>query len=476
MSQKNLLFVFADQWRRMAMGFAGQDPVLTPNMDAFAARSMYCTDATSSFPLCSPHRASLLTGRWPQKTGMFTNCKPGLSVRLRDDEVCVAEVMKEHGYQTAYIGKWHLDEPEINHSPAPESGARDWDAYTPPGVRRHGFDYWYAYNTCDTHLTPHYWTDSPEPIRINQWSPEHETDVAISYLKDHAADSAPFALFVSWNPPHSPYHFVPEKYRALYSDLKFPVRGNVDAQHLHYHTPEPGNMSEQDLRDATRDYFAAVSGLDDQFGRLLGALEELGLSDDTIVVLTADHGDMMGSHGLMAKHVWYEESIGIPLVVGGAGIPAGRCGKVIGSADVAPTLLGLLDLPVPDTMEGESAAGEILTGASCEDSFTYLYACPGGLNLLKPLKEAGIDPCSVGWRGIRSRRYTYIVDAGYAPDSPLRRLLYDLETDPMQKKPTLLRYAGENLEAAKMETLLAEWLLREEDPFLPRLEREGRVE
>ena len=106
MSCKNLLFVFADQWRRMAMGCAGQDPVLTPRMDAFASKSMYCTDATSSFPLCSPHRASLFTGRWPQSTGMFTNCKPGLSVRLRDEEVCIGEVMKENGYRTAYIGKW----------------------------------------------------------------------------------------------------------------------------------------------------------------------------------------------------------------------------------------------------------------------------------------------------------------------------------------------------------------------------------
>ena len=475
MSCKNLLFVFADQWRRMAMGCAGQDPVLTPRMDAFASKSMYCTDATSSFPLCSPHRASLFTGRWPQSTGMFTNCKPGLSVRLRDEEVCVGEVMKENGYRTAYIGKWHLDEPEINHSPEPLSGARDWDAYTPPGVRRHGFDYWYAYNTCDTHLTPHYWIDSPEPIRVEQWSPEHETDVAIRYLKDAAEKEQPFALFLSWNPPHSPYHYVPEQYRQLYKDLKFPVRENVDAEHLHYHTPEASKMTEEDLQQATRDYFAAVSGLDEQFGRLLDSLKELGLDENTIVVLTADHGDMMGSHGLMAKHVWYEESIGIPMVVGGAGIPQGTCGKVIGSADVAPTLLELLDLPVPDTMEGRSAAKELLTGAACEDSFTYLYACPGGLALLEPLQKAGIDPKSMGWRGIRSKRYTYIVDAGYAPDSPMQRLLYDLQQDPMQQAPQKLRRAAECPEAEVLEGYLAEWLEREHDPFLPKLNKESSV-
>lgn len=234
-------------------------------------------------------------------------------------------------------------------------------------------------------------------------------------------------------------------------------------------------MTEEDLRQATRDYFAAVSGLDEQFGRLLDSLKELGLDENTIVVLTADHGDMMGSHGLMAKHVWYEESIGIPMVVGGAGIPQGTCGKVIGSADVAPTLLDLLDLPIPNTMEGQSAAKELLTGAACEDSFTYLYACPGGLALLEPLQQAGIDPKSMGWRGIRSKRYTYIVDAGYTPDSPMQRLLYDLQQDPMQKEPKKLRRAEDCPEAEALERYLSEWLEREQDPFLPKLNKESSV-
>ena len=116
---------------------------------------------------------------------------------------------------------------------------------------------------------------------MEQWSPEHETDVAIRYLEGAAGRKEPFALFVSWNPPHSPYHYVPEKYRQLYKDLQFPVRGNVDAARLHYHTPEASKMTEEDLREATRDYFAAVSGLDEQFGRLLRRVESTlaGLAD-----------------------------------------------------------------------------------------------------------------------------------------------------------------------------------------------------
>ena len=109
--KKNLLFVFADQWRADAMGFAHADPVITPNMDAFCADATYCDHAFSTFPVCTAHRASLITGRYPLSMGIFTNCKTGLSMRLEDDEIGVGQMLKQAGYETAYIGKGHLDEP-----------------------------------------------------------------------------------------------------------------------------------------------------------------------------------------------------------------------------------------------------------------------------------------------------------------------------------------------------------------------------
>ncbi|MDD3430216.1 MAG: sulfatase [Oscillospiraceae bacterium] len=469
MNQPNLLFVFADQWRRMAMGCAQQDAVLTPNMDSFAAQSIYCTNAISTFPLCSPHRACLFTGRWPHANGVFTNCKPGLSVRMQDSEICIGQVLKENGYQTGYIGKWHLDEPEINHQEAPASGARNWDAYTPPGVRRHGFDFWHSYGACDEHLTPHYWNDTEEKVEIDKWSPEHETDVAIDYLQN-CDKTKPFSLFVSWNPPHSPYNQVPSRYLDLYRDKELPLRANVDYHNIHHHTTETANLNTpEELMQVTREYFAAVSGLDDQFARLLKTLEEQGLRENTIVVLTADHGDMMGSHALMAKHVWYEESVGIPFVIGGAGLQAGVCNTTIGSADVAPTLLSLLQLPIPPQMQGIDRAAEIKAHTVQDDSFTYLYATPGGPGLLGPLKQAGIDPRSIGWRGIRSPRYTYIADAGYTPQSKLRRLLYDLQEDPYQLNPQEITDLAQNAVAKKMEQQLQKWLLQQQDDFRFRL-------
>src|SRR5690625_4268409 len=196
--QPNILYVFADQWRRQAVGYAEEDPVVTPNIDRFAKESMVFSQAVTCTPLCSPHRASLLTGKYPLSTGVYTNCKVGADVMLREEETCMSDVLKQAGYQTGYIGKWHLDLPEKNHTDNPESGAEGWDAYTPPGPKRHGFDYWYSYGAWDSHLAPHYWQDSPEKIQVDQWSVEHETDRAIAFIQNRKKEQ-PFALFVSWS-------------------------------------------------------------------------------------------------------------------------------------------------------------------------------------------------------------------------------------------------------------------------------------
>lgn len=463
----NLIYVFADQWRRAAMGCAQQDPVLTPNMDAFAEEGVRCTACTSTFPLCSPHRACLLTGRYPQSNGFFTNCKNGLPLRLRDEEYCLGDILKDNGYQTAYIGKYHLDEPEVNHCEEPVSGARDWDAFTPPGVRRHGFDYWYSYGTYDVHLHPHYWKDTPEMIEPDQWSPEHETDVAIEWLKN-VDKTKPFAAVISWNPPHSPYDQVPERYLSLYP--KTPkMRGNVRSDGDVYDFAGP--QIKVDVSEATRQYFAAVSGLDDQFGRLLKAIKKLGLEDDTVVVLSADHGDMMGSHGLMAKNVWYEESIGIPFLVRGPGIKPGLCGSVIGSQDQLPTLLSLIGLDTPNTVEGVDCAQDILTHAADESKSTFLYSAPGSIALGKEFAAAGEDPKAYGWRGIRTAHHTYVIHAGYHPGGCPVRYLYDLDNDPLQMEPIKIGAKGENVLADELEQRIAQWLCSMKDPFCKHLSK-----
>jgi len=137
-NKPNLLYVFADQWRRSAIGFNKQEPVQTPTMDEFAKNGVVFDHAVSCTPLCSPARASLLTGKYSLSTSVYTNCKLEADHMLQPDEICIGDILKSSGYETGYVGKWHLDLPEQNVSTEPVSGARHWDAYTPPGAKRHG--------------------------------------------------------------------------------------------------------------------------------------------------------------------------------------------------------------------------------------------------------------------------------------------------------------------------------------------------
>ena len=153
-------------------------------------------------------------------------------------------------------------------------------------------------------LDPHYWQDTPEQIKPGKWSPEFETDKALEYMENHKDDENPFALFVSWNPPHLPYELVPDEYYEKFKDADVCWRPNV-----------PKEMRTPEMETKARQYFAAVYGLDLQFGRIYEYLRENGLEENTILVLSADHGEMMGSHSKMSKNNWYEESIHIPLMI-----------------------------------------------------------------------------------------------------------------------------------------------------------------
>lgn len=459
--------MFADQWRKSSIGISHDDPVITPHMDAFAREGVTCTQAQSACPLCSPARASLISGLYPLHTGVFTNCKNGSDIRLRDEDTCIGDVLKGAGYQTGYIGKWHLDEPELNHDAHPLSGATAWDAYTPPGPRRHGFDFWYAYNACDKHCCPHYWSDSPKPDEVVEWSPIHETDVALSYLEKRDRGK-PFALYLSWNPPHSPYDTAPLKYKEQYKDLDY-LRGNVDTatlQHVMHHTFEPFPCTEESAKQLTRDYFAAITGLDDQFGRLVAYLKNAGLFDDTIIVLTADHGDMLLSHGLIGKHVWYEESVGIPFVIGGGGLGSGETGTVFSSQDVPVTLAHLLSVPVPATWEGKDIADDILHLHTTQDSYSFMVACPGRDVFIKEFRERGKDITAFGWRAIRDRRYTFVLDVGYRTIPELHYYLYDNDADPLQLKPLVDASAISSVEGKRLCHLLVSWLEAQGDGIL----------
>lgn len=459
----NLLFVFADQFRKQAVGFMNEDPVITSNFDKFAEEGMAFTNAVSSVPICTPFRAMLMTGRYPLTTGMVSNCMPGTDLEMKEDEVCFGDILKANGYSTGYIGKWHLEIPSLNKAKNPPDGAKDsWDGWTPPGARRHGFDFWYAYNSNSMHFEPNYWKEGPQRIDVRQWSVEHETDVAIDFIRNRPKDR-PFALFMSWNPPHNPY-VAPEKYKSRYKGKKLTDRPNVKVSKKYEKSHMP--------------YCAAVSSCDDSFGRLLRELDELGLADNTIVVFTSDHGEMMGSHGRFAKSVWYDESIGIPFMIRWPGkIAPRRADFPFAVYDFMPTLLGLMRLPIPDTVEAADYS-DLLLGKSDKEptsAFIASYGNPGRLLAVgqepsqwalaaEEIRKKGIDWRTVGYRGLRTRRYTYVVNRGREGKNQVR-LLYDNEKDPYQLNPIEAVRADENPMMTRLDEELRKWLDRMNDPF-----------
>jgi arylsulfatase A-like enzyme len=453
MNNKNLVYIFADQWRKMAVGIEGQDKVITPNMDKFATESKIFDNAISTYPLCSPHRAALMTGKYPYSCGMWTNCKIGLdeTVMLKPQEETIGKTLKRNGYETAYIGKWHLDASELNFNKKPESGAINWDAYTPEGERRQGFDYWFSYGAMDKHLNPHYWKDTPAKIEPGKWSPEVETDVALDYL-DNRDKSKPFCMFVSWNPPHPPYDKVPKKYVDMYDDI--PLRVNV---------PEEMRQDKKYLR-TIKEYFAAVTGLDENFKRILDYLKNNNLEEDTIVVLSADHGDMMGSQGLYGKNIWYEESINIPFMIRGKGIKPGRTDCLFSSIDHMPTLLDLLEVDIPDSVQGQSFRALIEDKKMDEPETVFLSMIPGMPELVEPYRERGLNNKAFGWRGIRTKKHTYVIDNGTHPDENQKRYLYDNEKDPYQLNPITL--SSDDERCMKYDECLKGYFSKIKDPFL----------
>lgn len=446
--KKNLLYVFADQWRYHAIGTAHEDYVQTPNMDKFCASSLSFTNAISTYPLCSPHRAALLTGKYPLSCGFWTNCKTGLPISptLAPQEITLGEILKENGYDTAYIGKWHLDSSDLNFYPHPKAGTVNWDAYTPQGERRHGFDFWHSYGAMDNHLQPHYFENSPQKLVYDQWSPTHEREVLEHYLDNVWNKEKPFAAVLSWNPPHPPYDLVPDEFKPLY-DHDHKYRPNV---------PEEMKSDPAYVKKFT-EYYAAITGLDKEFGILIDYLKAHDLYDNTTIVLSADHGDCMGSHGLYGKNIWYEESIRIPLYIHDKDLESGKKENLVESCDHLPTVLDLLGITPPETVEGVSAL-------TSDKEYAYLCMLPGMPELVEPYTQRGLDSKCFGWRGLRSKEFTYVIDNGTKPGAEQKRYLYDNINDKYQMNPKVLK--KDDPICQKLDPILKGYCKAQKDYFL----------
>ena len=191
----NLVFVFPDQMRGQALGFLGDEPVMTPHLDGFAHDSLVLTNASATYPVCSPYRAMLMTGKYPHANAVLSNCNSRTTPfanELKTSDVCWSDVLASQGYSLGYIGKWHLDAPRKPYVKSYNNSEKfAWNEWCPPG-RRHGFDFWYAYGTFDRHTAPEYWSTEmtrDQRDKVNRWGPEHETDLAIKYIKNAGGSS-----------------------------------------------------------------------------------------------------------------------------------------------------------------------------------------------------------------------------------------------------------------------------------------------
>ncbi len=427
--QPNVLILHVDQWRAQAFGYAGDPNVKTPNIDQLAAESANLKNAVSGMPVCSPHRASLMTGQRPLTHGIFMN-----DVQLDSSATCIAEVFAANGYDTGYIGKWHLD----------GSGRSN---YIPPGSRRQGFDYWKALECTHNYNRSAYYAgaDTTKHIWLG-YDTFAQTIDAQDYLRKQSKTKTPFFLMLAWGTPHAPYHTAPYKYRAMYDSASIQLPPNV-----------PENMRAKAMKDLAG-YYAHCSAIDEAVERIRKTLYETGLAKNTLILFTSDHGDLLGSHGAYKKQQPYEESIRVPMLLYHPGqmIQAGTYEALINSEDIMPTLLGLCKLDIPQTVEGYDYSQYVGGAENPADSLT-LISCVQPFGQWNRIQHEGRE-----YRGIRSLRYTYTRDL----NGPW--LLFDNEKDPYQMNNLVGQVEYADLQA-KLDGILTQKLAETKDVFLPGL-------
>jgi len=421
----NVILLLPDQWRAQAFGFAGDPNVQTPNLDRLARASIVCVNAVAGLPVCCPTRASLLTGQRPLTHGVFLNDVP-----LNPQAITLAKVLRAAGYDTGYIGKWHLN-------------GGDRSVFI-PRERRQGFDYWKALESTHDYNHSRYYADGPEPQQWPGYDAIAQTDDAVRYVRAHAGSARPFFLVLAWGPPHAPYDTAPAKYRARYSPGRFVLRPNVPA------------AMDAAARQMLAGYYAHCSALDDCVGTLCAALQEAGLERNTLLILSSDHGDLLDSHGGQHKQQPYDESIRVPLLLHWlAGLEAEprRLDAPTNSEDLMPTILGLCGVAIPPTVEGRDLSDYLRSGRDSSEG-AVLLSC------VAPFGEWTRQAGGREYRGIRTRRYTYVRDLA----GPW--LLFDNETDPYQQTNLVGRPEYTRLQA-ELAAILATKLAEEHDEFLP---------
>jgi len=428
----NILFVFTDQQSGRALGAAGNAHVRTPHMDALAGGGVLFAESYCTSPVCSPARASLVTSRMPHEVGVEVNDLP-----LAPGFATMGGIFRAAGYETAWAGKWHI--------PEPYPVGRD----AIPGFENLAFP-------------------RPEWIGLGACADDPVTDAAVAFLRRR--HSRPFLLAVSLHNPHDICHWIVDRRRdviglTLDPKLDPPLPENLEPppcepefivrcrQRDHYGAElrRTEDWSTAEWRRYLNAYYRLVEHADKRLGRILAALAEAGLENNTIVLFTSDHGEGLAEHRWVVKLMLYESAATVPMILRFPGrLPAGVVDRrhLVSGLDVLPTLCDYAGVDVPEDIRGESVRAVIDDPHLSGREFVVVELQP--------------DPQTPAMKGrmIRSARYKYVVFS----EGARREMLFDLRDDPGETR-NLAPEPAHHKTLAAYRAALGRWLDRTDDDF-----------
>ncbi|SOE20185.1 Arylsulfatase A [Spirosomataceae bacterium TFI 002] len=425
----NILYILVDQWRAQASGYAGDQNAITPNLDKLASESVNVRNAISGMPVCTPYRGSLMTGQYPLTNGIFMN-----DVLLDTNATTIAKVYQAQNYQTGFVGKWHLD-------------GHGRNTYIPP-TRQQGFKYWKTLEcTHDYNNSPYYDGSSSQKKFWKGYDALEQTKDVLTFLDKNANQEKPFFLMLSIGSPHDPYQTAPAEFKKLYANKEIIINPNVPVE------------KRDKVREDLRGYYAHISAIDHGIGQLWQKLKDLNIDENTIIVFTADHGDLLGAHGAWNKQQPYQESIKVPFLVHYPkllGTQGSSSDVLLNSPDIMPTLLGMSGINIPNSVEGKDYS-KVLTGKEKSKTQYALISC------IQPFGQWSRDRGGKEYRGVTDAQFTY------ARDLSGPWLLFDNIADPFQMNNLINKPEHSKLQK-RMEKALQKELAKRNDDFLPGME------
>lgn len=443
MRRPNIILMMADQLTVFALENYGNRIVKAPHIAALGENGTTFERAYCNFPICAPSRYSMLTGRLPHSIGAFDNAS-----ELSAAQPTLLHYLRRLGYRTCLSGKMHFVGPDQLHGyherlntdiyPADFAWVPDWKA----GPRN-----------APTGISMRAVVESGPCVRSLQLDYDEETAfLARQKIYDIARDDSgqPFFLTVSFSHPHSPYTASQEHWdRYRHGDIDMPRTLPIPLESLDTHSRwlyyshgrDRIEVTDEHVRNARHAYYGMVSYVDDKVGELLEALRQTRMLDDTIILFTSDHGEMLGERGMWYKQTFFESAARVPLVVSGPGIRKGqRVDGNVSLVDLMPTILSLADegkVDVQTPLDGRDLAGSMYGGRAAEEG-----------RVVSEYSDMGVcAPC----RMIRKGDFKYVYVHGHEP------MLFDLARDPLEVDNLCGRPESAALEGELRAALLSGW-------------------